>query len=430
MANTIKHVIATYNMSFASDQNLDPSRPDVYESEGAFTLQSAKNTRAFWLEALELVKHFWKNEPNVSAMGLQEMNKDKGAKDVETAIITINKNKNKHIKVVTEEVITKFSKPAVSIIWDSEKLGDIKYDPYIKDLTYEHTELSNQKQDGRPIIIIYTTKGYLLINCHGPNFAEASKKTMKDFREQLNFHINTFLTDNNITDLNPSKLFLMGDLNDRYDAINDGIDITINNDKTFKLSYKGKAPYSCCHNWDSSCSSTRFDKLEIPNRQTVGTCKVPRDTNGVQYTLAFMPETIVRDENGNQLKDENGNFKKIIDSQIKGQRYLMYDEGLPKNYRYTGDKVFGEKPKDLIKIYRPIHFKGKNMSDHEMVIGTFESIYDRNDLKTTGTKLRGGYLNKNKSKKYIKSNKSRKVKQHNKKHKTRKTQKYNKSRKH
>ena len=428
--NTIKHVIATYNMSFASDQNLDPDRADVYESEGAFTLQNAQNTRAFWLEALELIKHFWENENNASVMGLQEMNKDIGAKDVETAMGKINNKKNKHIKVVTEEVTTKFGKPAVTIIWDSEKLGDIKDGPYIADLIGEYKEVKANPPGGRPIIIIYTTKGYLLINCHGQNIPDASKKTMKDFREQLNVHINKFLKDN-ISDINPSKVFLMGDLNDRYDAINDGILITLNNGKQFKLSYKGDAPKSCCHNWDSSCSneSKRFTKLEIPNRQTVGTCKVPRDTNDVQYTLAGVSETIVRDENGNQLKDENGEFKKI-DSPIKGKRYLMGNEGLPKNYRYTGDKVFGEKPIDNIKIYRPKTFINTNMSDHEMVIGTFESIYDRNDLKTTGFKLHGGYINKNKSKKHIKSNKSRKVKQNNKKHKTHKSNKSRKSRKH
>ena len=108
----------------------------------------------------------------------------------------------------------------------------------------------------------------------------------------------------------------------------------------------------------------------------------------------------------------------------------MGDEGLPKNYRYTGDKVFGEKPIDDIKIYRPDDFKGKNMSDHEMVIGTFESDLYRQEFAELKNKLRGGYINKNKSKKYIKSNKSRKVKQHNKKHKTHKYNKFNKSRKH
>ena len=54
----------------------------------------------------------------------------------------------------------------------------------------------------------------------------------------------------------PKNIFVMGDFNDRYDAIKD---ITVNG---MKLTYEGDSPYSCCHNWDSSCKNERYNKFD------------------------------------------------------------------------------------------------------------------------------------------------------------------------
>jgi hypothetical protein len=460
--DSVKHLIATYNMSFATDINLDPTihteldpvkykelNPNVpltFASEATFQLTAInledstaqKDTRTLWKKALELVQHFWK-EPNASVIGLQEINIGKGGKEIETEISKIS-TPEKTLKMVSGEAGKEPVFEGIATIWDSTKLGDIVGREYIADLNFTPTEILEKKknkngiettaylnfpgQTGRPIIIIYTTKGYLLINCHGPNYPLLSEKTMSDLKESINKYVNEFLFENkiDINNINPSKVFFMGDINDRYDAINNGIDIKIIDRNTsklikeFTLYYEGKAPLSCCHNWDSSCSDVRFKSKDLLNRkQIVGTCDVPKDTEGVQYTLAGPGLT------------KQGEYDKPIRTKLTGQRYPMNDEGYPKNYRYTGDKIFGKYPlnEQTLTIYRPDSFKDVNMSDHEMVIGTFESMD-----KDYGFDLiyPGGYLSKNKHNKSHKAQKSHKARKSKKSRKAQKSRKTKKSR--
>lgn len=86
---------------------------------------------------------------------------------------------------------------------------------------------------------------------------------------------------------------------------------------------------------------------------------------------------------------------------LTGKRYPMNHEGKIQNYRYTGDKIFGLNPVKKLQLYRPTKFIGLNMSDHEMVIGSFKS----------SDEVTGGYLSKKKSRKHknSKNNKSRKT---------------------
>ena len=276
---------------------------------------------------------------------------------------------------------------------------------------------------------------------------------MSDFKAAINEHINDFLKVNNITSLDPSKVFLMGDLNDRYDAVTN-ITITPKPDiidiEPFTLYYEGKAPLSCCHNWDSSCSHERFKVLNITemngtNRDGIGYCNVPKDEDNNPYTLAGtgkIEEEIIIDEEGKIALDEKLSSTKFvskkqpkqIQSKLKGKRYPMGAEGNPSNYRYFGDKIFGVNPVNSVNkvntltIYRPEGFIGLNMSDHEMVIGKFKSTdreYTIEEPNNIPKNTSGGYLNKNTMKKYkkkTKSNKSSKSKFH-------KSRKYSKSRK-
>ena len=39
------HIIASYNISFASGLGLDPRRPDVFESEGNFLMKNVKEQK-------------------------------------------------------------------------------------------------------------------------------------------------------------------------------------------------------------------------------------------------------------------------------------------------------------------------------------------------------------------------------------------------
>jgi hypothetical protein len=124
-------------------------------------------------------------------------------------------------------------------------------------------------------------------------------------------------------------IFVMGDLNDRYDAITD-----FNfNGQTVK--YKGTAPKSCCHNWDSSCPEANVEKDFSDGYKT---CSVPA---------------------------------KVWDSET-GKLPLSDGRELIENYKYAGDKVFGSYPESVMEIFEADKRKGRSVeSDHELVFATF-----------------------------------------------------------
>jgi hypothetical protein len=178
-----------------------------------------------------------------------------------------------------------------------------------------------------------------------------------------------FLEENGIKNL--AGIFIMGDFNDRYDAITgkDGKDgITIAG-KT--ATYTGTAPKSCCYNWDSSCTNDKdADGVEIFVEKDFGkgykTCKVPADQTNA-----------------------------------KGKKSLG-DRGAIQNYKYAGDKVFGLNPKTPMAMYRPAGFgekiskKNEDGSDNDIIISTesdHEFVYatfgeEEKSQTTTGGKRR------------------------------------------
>ena len=344
------HTVATYNMSFAGDAGLDPSRDDVYESEGSFHLSNKSgDRRLFWKNAFtNIVKEFWENKDKdnyPSVMGLQEINKtnfDTGSGFIESELKKINKN----IRVLTEEINSGKSKPALCCIWDSKKMGElVQYKieklNYIPELELDYADKKVPDQ-GRPILMVYTSFGYLLVVLHAPNDDGLAKRNFLDLQNNLNIKINNFVSGLHIT---KDKIFIMGDFNDKYDSIRK---LTISK---YVLSYNGKSPTSCCHNWNSSCSDSRFLIIkDLPGREDrndIGTCIVPKDSEAKEYSLVG-----------------------------SGKRYLMEDEGNINNYRYYGDKVFGYYPIGPIQIFRKFLHVNKNgyysqESDHEMVISTF-----------------------------------------------------------
>jgi hypothetical protein len=350
-----KHTVATYNMSFAGDAGLDPRRAGVFESEGAFHLSNETgNARQFWINALGVVSDFWTNVPDASVMGLQEINKTAvgtatGSAVVESSVKAAVGSRADafDVSVITEEIVVNPNvRPALMIIWNASKLGkevkheisDLDYVPgeeAVEELTKPNGTKAKKsgKQTGRPILMVLTDKGYLLINCHAPNHAELSAKTLADLRAALESKVSTFLGSETVS---KDKVFLMGDFNDRYDALQ-SVSLSVGD-----LKYKGKAPLSCCHNWDSSCTDERYKPLNIAGREKVGTC----------------------DPKGQPLAGP-------------GARTVMGVEGNIENYRYYGDKVFGSMPStDVdgnIQIYPPGRVGASKESDHEMVIATFVS---------------------------------------------------------
>ena len=271
---------------------------------------------------------------------------------------------------------------ALSIIYDTVKFGNIK-----------ESAIWDNDDKGRPTMLVVTDKNYVFITMHGAQdpksgtdilkfnkFMKAENKIKAENR--ITEHLNAF--EINETSL-PADIFLMSDLNDRYDAI------TNFNILNKNLHYIGKAPKSCCYNWDSSCSLDRYKDFKDSegNNLDYGTCTVPDKT-----------------------KDDNGIKIPLND-----------EEGWTKNYKYRGDKVFGVKPTSQITIY-----EGKNNeknsieSDHQMVYATFNvkkleesQSTEENDTESTSGGRRRRTRKRRGTKKAKKGGKDKKTKKRSRK---------------
>lgn len=379
------HTIGIYNMSFMSDKTIPIGKDMAFASEAAFLARlynKPDERRSYWINAQNLLKSFILDK-KPSMIGLQEMNltalgSNHGTNAIDIMLKEINiafKYFNFKYKQISKQIVLPTMKLAVSIIYNTEIFGNIKNeDKHIK-------IIDNINQNGRPLLMILTTNDKneisLLVTVNGAQdpklrtkFEEFNKYMIDKNKTFLEDQIKIFLEDNQIN-LNVLKhIFITGDINDRYDIIKD-IDITTK-DGNVKVSYTGLAPKSCCYNWDSSCE---FSDIEV-SLADKKTCKLPADN--------------------------------LIIDKDKGKLGLG-SRGAIKNYRYTGDKVFGLYPKkdsniDNIQIYRPHKFKYDDdiskESDHELVYATFS------DTKIVSGGKRNSHINKKyKSHKIYKSHK-------------------------
>jgi hypothetical protein len=327
-------IIGTYNMSWASDTYTDKTQMEKDKgkiSEYSFLLKNTdENVRMFWENAKAKLQKFI-NEKNPIAIGLQEMNLTTSGTTGSKAIDAIlPSNYIQYCDEVQSKLNSNGSNAAkvgISIIWDKIKLGDALRLQIVDNLN--QTGFIN---GGRPIIMVLTNKNYLLINMHGaqdPSLGtkkqEFNEYMLTKNRDYLMEKVNTFIGSNTVV----RDIFVMGDFNDRYDAIQnfefDGI----------KVKYNGKSPYSCCHNWDSSCSDGRYKKFDEDGN---GYCEDPNPPPADKKT-------------------------EIPDEEVK-----------VKHYRYKGDKVFGKTPIGELEMFDSKPEEVSNKSDHELVFGTFTML--------------------------------------------------------
>lgn len=330
-----QHTVGTYNMSFMSDLTTDIGPKMAWASEGAFLARLQGNEserRSYWNNAKELLKQFI-TDHQPSVVGLQEMNVTAPGSGTGTdAINQMLKEVDPKYQIESAEIVINPNvKPAVSIIYDTTKIGTKKASKIV----------DNANQPGRPILMLLTEldgKKYLSVSMHGAQDPKLrlDKDKFNDYMIDnnklfLENEIITFLKENGITTASQlTGVFITGDFNDRYDAITE-----INIFDTEKATYSGKAPKACCYNWDSSCPDTDHQKDFGDNYKT---CEEPAS-----------------------MKDDAG-----------AKLTLPEDRGKTKNYRYAGDKVFGLNPKQNLEKYRPASFIGdgnSTESDHEFVFG-------------------------------------------------------------
>ena len=416
--------LGTYNMSFASDKGADPNKNYQFlGSERRFLNQMnmdqrKKDSRLFWENSLNHLMNFI-NDHRPICVGLQEMNiypggEDKGVNAVNQKLQEFNKeNTDCSYKIYSGHIDTKFGAVGIAIIIN-EKICGTAYSNDKDDVDEQFFVVDNRNQIGRPISFLITDKGFMFINMHG-----AQNPKLTDDMSQFNNYMNTNNKNeityyvNNMSNLdeilqkikekrqdqqkfNDTQdriyIFVMGDMNDRYDAITE---IGFNNGQ--KLLYNGNSPYSCCHNIDSSCNNTFYTTFE--QGKGYGYCK---DSD----------------------EDENDPDKLT--------KLIPQDHGINiNNYRYKGDKIFGEHPlgNPTLNIYKYNERSNtvSNQSDHELVYGTFgissqtmNIINEMNKKNSTATNSTGGKSRK----KYIKhKKKSRKKKSHKKKSNKKKSNK-------
>jgi len=182
------HTIASYNLSWTNSSgifkdNVDgmARRPSEYDF-----IKRASEPYEFWKNAIQHIANFVLTT-NPSAIGFQEAGK---TEDI-TELPMIKENYNHHIN--------KQGPACVFTLWRKD-LGDVAVE--------SSGDLGTGRDIGRPISIIYTTKGYLLVNLHSPHsLSDDVQLTLLSDRLQPFFNRPIDLT----------RIFVMGDFNNpRY----------------------------------------------------------------------------------------------------------------------------------------------------------------------------------------------------------------------
>ena len=373
-------VVGTYNMSFASDLGR------AVGSEAKFLnrmkAEGGVVDRRYWKNALEHLKKFIEAKKPL-AVGLQEMNltqekaqPEKTEKTEETEETEETKKieqtgtfavkemlnsleeeglKDSYSTIEDQEIVTNDQKPALQIIYH-KSLGDTP----IKSKIY-----TNTNQDGRPILMAYfenNGKNTLLVNAHGAQDPSLGKfeKEFNDYMKEKNKKyleekIKKFLSE--IEGSRPTEIYVMGDFNDRYDAIKE-FNILLN-DKEEEIKYDGDSPISCCHNFDSMGNEEVKEPI-YQNKQQ----KADEDENKEMKKLRPTANSQFKQgKDDDQYKNENDTIPEKHGINIA-------------DYLNKGDKVFAWPNAGNLEIYTGSdteHLnKPSDKSDHELVYMTIE----------------------------------------------------------
>ena len=363
-------VVGTYNMSFAGDANPDGDIPG-FASEYKFHLRDTERPRTFWNNAKEHLKHFIDNKKPL-AVGLQEMNLKT---DGETGGVEAIKQM---LDTDTYEMVSKAvetNKAGISIIFDKTIAGDV-----IKTECVDNPNQSNgpgRPTGGRPLLMVLTKNNYLFVSMHG-----AQNGQIGNFEDDFN----TYMINNNknflqaevttfLGDTVPDHIYIMGDFNDRYDAITE-FEI-----KGEAVLYKDGSPAACCHNWDSMGKET--ERVKIQKKQLEGpTLEAAAAANDSEKVQGKTSITINGEEKKGNIQIPTEHGFAIADYINKGDKVFTKIDVAGKLAIYTSEHNIAEDG-------------GSKASDHELVY-----------METTGAAPAAG--GKRKSRKGRKSKKNKK----------------------
>lgn len=399
--------VASYNTSWLGDLGKEnPYASEKHLFAELFNDENETNNRRYFENAIHTAVNFWqkhKDEHNV-VIGFQEMNnRDEVKKQFKTfnggTSYIIEKFNAKYTDTVccAEDFIyvdPPYVVPGLLTIW-SKGLGTLIY-KYTNDLNFPDKSGSIQK--GRPIMIVFTENNYIFINLHGPNFPNESTDGMHELRKNIKDHLNNAFEEFKRintgipNDLKEYNIFVMGDFNDPYNAINPTNPLILNgNNYCYANDPAYKTPKSCCYNFNSACEDDIFNKTESDITENIKTKIGFIDGDELLFNKNECLVIKSDDPTRNQLTGKTTNARSLG------------DRGKIANYRFTGDYVMGlmnniNKP---LSIYRMnTHTDGVSQeSDHEMVYAIFN----------VNTDSKGGSIKKQKlkhKKNYTKSKKN------------------------
>ena len=210
---SIEHTIFSYNMSWASASGFfGDNVPRCSEHE---FLKRAKKKFEFWDNALQHLEGFI-SEKKPTIFGLQEVILPTCKKEERYSKDNRGFNEKWHGTIDHIRSLAFYEGKYHS------KVGDVTYiNDQNEEITscvatfwdYELGEKINERcvnlttDDGRPLSMIHTAKGYILINLHAPH-----RYTLKDISSEINYHLTSFILDKNIEWVS-SRIYITGDFN-------------------------------------------------------------------------------------------------------------------------------------------------------------------------------------------------------------------------
>ena len=249
--------VISYNMSVFSAKGEMPTFASEYSFLVGRAVKHESGSFDFFINAL---KHLASQVEKINAkvIGIQEYEIKKSS--IKDLIMNTLKEKNTNFKC------HEFSKEikndaAVLTIWDESVLGerDSYYDADLG-LTKEGGNLVTgllPNDEGRPISIIKTKKGYVLINFHGinrPKYNPDGDEIGKDNSDLLKKLIQIRVEEAKATigEIDPNKTIMMCDSNDREHKFNRETPLIIEGAQfSDGRDANDKSAISCCYNWDS-----------------------------------------------------------------------------------------------------------------------------------------------------------------------------------
>ena len=269
-------VLGTYNMSWASDAFKNVSNEELQKritngdqkgvSEMTFMhrdpgANDGRTERTFWTNALNHLKQFIIDHKPL-AVGLQEMNlteKDSGTGTDAVKKMLSELGEEYSYKLYCKSKGTPFNtEPALCLIVNEKEENivfgeeeNIKIAKDDSDTNETFRIVDNPTQKGRPILMALTDEGTLLVNMHGAQNPGLGKKPneFSDYMREKNKEKLEMLVEEFVGTKKVDKAYIMGDFNDRYDAITK-FNFEFGDNKVV-ANYEGESPASCCHNFDS-----------------------------------------------------------------------------------------------------------------------------------------------------------------------------------